>query len=171
MGGGQRGCSPDPIPQEEWLFSLPHSLCPPPNHSLSGRKASMHPGVILKWVGRGMWCGWESESSLKMYVGPWAGGQEAAGSDRERLDPDQWHVGLRSWGRGLRASEDPGYDSSSGSSCNTGRDVLGGEPDLDSISVFVFETVWPCCTACGILVPWSGIEPAPPAMEVWSLNR
>ena len=118
MGGGQRGCSPDPIPQEERLFSLPHSLCPPPNHSLSGRKASMHPGVILKWVGRGMWCGWESESSLKMYVGPWAGGQEAAGSDRERLDPDQWHVGLRSWGRGLRASEDPGYGSSSGSSCN-----------------------------------------------------
>ena len=30
-----------------------------------------------------------SLSPLKMYVGPWAGGQEAAGSDRERLDPDQ----------------------------------------------------------------------------------
>ena len=25
--------------------------------------------------------------------------------------------------------------------------------------------------ACGILVPRPGIEPAPPALEVWSLNR
>ena len=26
-------------------------------------------------------------------------------------------------------------------------------------------------TACGILVPWPGIEPLPPAMEAWSLNH
>ena len=25
--------------------------------------------------------------------------------------------------------------------------------------------------ACGILVPRPGIEPAPPALEVWSLNH
>ena len=28
----------------------------------------------------------------------------------------------------------------------------------------------PSPTACGILVPWLGIKPAPPASEVWSLN-
>ena len=51
LGGGQRRCSPDPIPQEEQLSSLPHSPCatapPPPRHchSLAGRKVPMHPGV------------------------------------------------------------------------------------------------------------------------------
>ena len=29
---------------------------------------------------------------------------------------------------------------------------------------------WPHCGACGILVSWPGIEPAPPALEAWSLN-
>ena len=29
---------------------------------------------------------------------------------------------------------------------------------------------WPHHTACGILVPRPGIEPAPPALEAWSLN-
>ena len=29
----------------------------------------------------------------------------------------------------------------------------------------------PCFAACGILVPWPGIEPMPPAVEAWSLNR
>ena len=32
-------------------------------------------------------------------------------------------------------------------------------------------TFWPCCTACRILVPWSGIEPLPPAVEAWSLDH
>lgn len=27
--------------------------------------------------------------------------------------------------------------------------------------------IWPC----GILIPWAGIEPSPPALEAWSLNR
>ena len=30
---------------------------------------------------------------------------------------------------------------------------------------------WPCPAACGILVPWSGIELAPLALEVQSLNH
>ena len=30
---------------------------------------------------------------------------------------------------------------------------------------------WPCHMACGILVPQSGIEPMPPAVEVWSPNH
>ena len=29
----------------------------------------------------------------------------------------------------------------------------------------------PCCGARGILVPQSGIEPTPPAVEAWSLNH
>ena len=28
-----------------------------------------------------------------------------------------------------------------------------------------------CCTACRLLVPPPGIEPMPPAVEAWSLNR
>ena len=34
-------------------------------------------------------------------------------------------------------------------------------------TLFLF---WPCYIACGILVPWPGIEPTPPALEVWSLS-
>ena len=30
---------------------------------------------------------------------------------------------------------------------------------------------WPLCVACGILFPEPGIEPAPPAVTVWSLNH
>ena len=37
--------------------------------------------------------------------------------------------------------------------------------------VFIFKIFWPCCTACGILVPRPGIEAAPPAVEAWSLNH
>ena len=33
-----------------------------------------------------------------------------------------------------------------------------------------FFFFWPCY-ACGILVPWPGIEPSPPAAEAWSLNH
>ena len=34
--------------------------------------------------------------------------------------------------------------------------------------IFIF---WPHCKACGILVPWPGIEPTPTALEAWSLNH
>ena len=27
------------------------------------------------------------------------------------------------------------------------------------------------CKACGILVPWPGIDPMPPAVEAWNLNH
>ena len=30
---------------------------------------------------------------------------------------------------------------------------------------------WPHHTAYGIVVPWPGIEPTPPAVEAWSLNQ
>ena len=33
------------------------------------------------------------------------------------------------------------------------------------VCLFVF---WPYCLACGILVPQPGINPVPPALEVWS---
>ena len=36
------------------------------------------------------------------------------------------------------------------------------------ISVFFF---WPCCAACGIFIPWPGIEPMPPAVATQSLNH
>ena len=29
----------------------------------------------------------------------------------------------------------------------------------------------PCCAACGILVPWPGIEPTPSAVKAWSANH
>ena len=34
--------------------------------------------------------------------------------------------------------------------------------------VFIF---WPLLAACGILVPQPGVEPAPPVVEVQSLNH
>ena len=34
-----------------------------------------------------------------------------------------------------------------------------------------FFFFWLCLEACGILVPWPGIEPAPSAVEVWSPNH
>ena len=37
-----------------------------------------------------------------------------------------------------------------------------------SRSFFFF---WPRCTACGILIPWPGIEPRPPAVEARSPNH
>ena len=33
-----------------------------------------------------------------------------------------------------------------------------------------FFFCWPCQEACRILVPWSGIEPSPSALTVWSPN-
>ena len=39
---------------------------------------------------------------------------------------------------------------------------------LLSIFIYLFR---PYYMACGILVPWPGIEPAPLALEAWSLNH
>ena len=36
--------------------------------------------------------------------------------------------------------------------------------------LFFSSTFWPRSVACGVLVPWPGIEPEPSALEVWSLN-
>ena len=35
----------------------------------------------------------------------------------------------------------------------------------------IFKIFWLHCMARGILVPWPGIEPAPPAMEAWCPNH
>ena len=35
----------------------------------------------------------------------------------------------------------------------------------------LFFIFWLCHAACGILVSWPGIEPAPPALEAQSLNH
>ena len=40
-----------------------------------------------------------------------------------------------------------------------------------SWSNFVNTYFWPRCTACGVLVPWPGIEPVPPAVEVRNPNH
>ena len=37
------------------------------------------------------------------------------------------------------------------------------------VNRYLFIT-WLCCTTCGILIPWPGIEHMPPALEVWSLK-
>ena len=37
--------------------------------------------------------------------------------------------------------------------------------------ILFFFFLWPWCTACGILVPGPGIEPASPAAEAQSLNN
>ena len=34
-----------------------------------------------------------------------------------------------------------------------------------------FFTFWSHCKACGPLVPWPGIEPVPPVVEMWSFNH
>ena len=44
-----------------------------------------------------------------------------------------------------------------------------GAWDRKRASVFWF--FWPSATACGTLVPRPGIEPAPPALEAWSLKH
>ena len=41
----------------------------------------------------------------------------------------------------------------------------------DIVILFIFLCVWPCCSACGILVPQAGIEPVPPAIETQSSNH
>ena len=42
---------------------------------------------------------------------------------------------------------------------------------LPSFFFFLSFLLWPHPTACGILVPQPGIEPAHPELEVWSLNH
>ena len=43
---------------------------------------------------------------------------------------------------------------------------------LKSAVIYLFVYLfWLPLMACGILVSWPGIEPAPPAVEVWSLNH
>ena len=44
----------------------------------------------------------------------------------------------------------------------------GSEQRTDAIWFFFF---WLCHAACGILVPWPGMKPRPPAVEVWSFNQ
>ena len=39
-----------------------------------------------------------------------------------------------------------------------------------SLLFFVIYLFLLCCMACGILVPWPGIKPMPPTMEMWTLN-
>ena len=39
------------------------------------------------------------------------------------------------------------------------------------IYLFIFSFFWPCHTACGILVPWPGIELRPLAVKEWSTNH
>ena len=51
---------------------------------------------------------------------------------------------------------------------------LSGKPEATSLSVlffFFFFNFWPCHFVCRILVSPPGIEPTPPALEVWSLNH
>ena len=37
--------------------------------------------------------------------------------------------------------------------------------------LFIYFNFWPCCVACGILVPQPGIEPAPLAVKAESPNH
>ena len=39
------------------------------------------------------------------------------------------------------------------------------------MKLVVFFFLWPCCEACGILVPPLGIKPTPSAVEAQSLNH
>ena len=40
---------------------------------------------------------------------------------------------------------------------------------LEFFVLFCF--VWPCCVACGILVPWPGVEPRPSTVKAQSPNH
>ena len=48
---------------------------------------------------------------------------------------------------------------------------LGGVPGSLGPLAFFYFYFWLCCVASGISVPRPGIEPAHPAMEVWSPNH
>ena len=54
--------------------------------------------------------------------------------------------------------------------------ILGGKWEiLNELSflnfILNFKIFWPCRAACGILVPWPGMEPVPPAVEARSPNH
>ena len=40
-----------------------------------------------------------------------------------------------------------------------------------NVLYFIFIFSWSCCVACGVLVPWPRIEPAPLELEGWILNH
>ena len=61
----------------------------------------------------------------------------------------------------------PTYKWSEGSSAAAGQRALPVCQALCRVSFFF----WPCRTACGILVPQPGIEPASPALEAQSLDH
>ena len=52
---------------------------------------------------------------------------------------------------------------------------ITGSKTRDTVLLIFFKTLkkffWPCHTTYGILVPWPGIKPLPPAVEAWSLNH
>ena len=52
-----------------------------------------------------------------------------------------------------------------------GKCVTVINPSLHWIWHCTYFFFWPRCTACGILVPRTGIEHVPPALEAWSLNH
>ena len=54
--------------------------------------------------------------------------------------------------------------------CYRNLDGCNGRNVVVFIIIF-FRFSWLCHTACGILVPQPGIEPAPPAVEVWTFNH
>ena len=39
------------------------------------------------------------------------------------------------------------------------------------IYIYIYFFFFSCTVVCGILVPWPGIRPVPPALEAWSLNH
>ena len=49
-----------------------------------------------------------------------------------------------------------------------GKSLIPGNWVFNILELFFF---WPCHSACGFLVPWAGIYPAPPALGAQSLNH
>ena len=49
----------------------------------------------------------------------------------------------------------------------------GAAPRRDHLrwTLFIYLFIWPRCAACGILVPWPGIEPSPSAVKAPSPNH
>ena len=42
--------------------------------------------------------------------------------------------------------------------------------DFEQNYIRLFSYFWLCHVACGMLVPWPGVEPMPPAFEAWCHN-
>ena len=47
----------------------------------------------------------------------------------------------------------------------------GVKYSITTLFFFFFFPLRLCCIVCGILVPWPGVEPVPPAVEVWSQKQ